>query len=176
MSVRFCLGMLTLIFVFSSCNQPDKTIKESLYVSIDLHIYKNDTIQLFYIDETDNSYTESLSIKQFVEGKNELQTLRYKLPIGVKPKNIRIDLGERSNYHDSIQINNISFSYRDLVLDGNNGKYKEWFDFNQNIYWGTDTLVYKLKVESNFYDPQLNGNKVLNSKLIKLFPPHIYER
>src|SRR5690606_1609011 len=176
MSVRFSLGILTLIFSAFSCNHSSKTITESLQVSIDLQIYKKDTIQLFYITETDNSYTEALSIKQSVEGKDELQTLRYKLPVGVKPKNIRIDLGERSNYHDSIQINNISFSYRDLVLDGNNGKYKEWFDFNQNIYWETDILVYKLKVENNFYDPQLNGNKVLNSKLVKLFPPHVYER
>jgi hypothetical protein len=176
MSVRFSLGILTLIFSAFSCNHSSKTITESLQVSIDLQIYKKDTIQLFYITETDNSYTEALSIKQSVEGKDELQTLRYKLPIGVKPKNIRIDLGERSNYHDSIKIENISFRYRDLVLDGNNGKYKNWFDFNQNIYWETDTLTYKLKVVDNFYDPILNGNKVLNSKLVKLFTPHIYER
>lgn len=176
MSVRFCLGILTLIFCFISCNKTNQIIKESLYVNIDLHIYKNDTIQLFYITETDNSYTEALSIKQFVEGKDELQTLCYQIPVGLKPKNVRIDLGERKNYHDSINIKNISFSYRNLVLDGNNGKYKEWFDFNQNIYWETDTLVYKLKVKDNFYDPQLNGNKVLNSKLVKLFPPDIYER
>lgn len=176
MNPRFSLGILTLVFSAFSCNHNSKTITESLHISIDLHIYKNDTIQLFYITETDNSHTESLSIKQSVEGKDELQTLRYKLPIGVKPKNIRIDLGERSNYHDSIKIKNISFRYRDLILDGNNGKYKNWFDFNQNIYWETDTLTYKLKVVDNFYDPVLNGNKVLNSKLVKLFTPHIYER
>src|SRR5690606_2355589 len=99
MSVRFCLGILTLIFCFISCNKTNQIIKESLYVNIDLHIYKNDTIQLFYITETDNSYTEALSIKQFVEGKDELQTLRYQIPVGLKPKNVRIDLGERKNYH-----------------------------------------------------------------------------
>lgn len=159
-----------------SCNQSDKIIRESLIVTVDLYIYKNDTIQLFYIEKTDDAYTEELSIKQFAEGKNQLQTLRYEIPSGIKPKNIRIDLGERLNYHDSIKIQNITFKYKDLILDGSNGKYKQWFDPNKNIYFGQDSLVYKMNIQDDFYDPQLNGNKTLNKKIVKLFPPDIYER
>lgn len=169
-------GLFFLISGIISCNQSDKIIRESLVVNIELYVYKNDTIQIFYSEKTDDAYTEELSIKKYVEGKNKMQTLRYELPIGVKPKNLRIDLGEQPNYHDSIRIESVSFKYRDLILDGKNGAYKKWFIPNENIYFDKDTLIYKFRVQGDIYDPQLNGNKTLNSKLVKLFRPDIYER
>lgn len=145
-------------------------------ITLRMGVYKNDTIQVFYIKKTDDSYSEELSIKQFVEGKDELQTLNYVLPVGVKPKNIRIDFGERANYHDSIRIENVILKYRDLALDGSRGAYKEWFTPNENIYFDSDTLVYRFQIHNDIFDPQLNGNQLLNTKIIKLFPPDVNEQ
>src|SRR5690554_7289408 len=88
--------------LISSCNQSDRLIRESLIVTLDLEVYKNDTIQLFYILRTDDDYRESLSIKKNIEGKPDLQKVSFQLPETIKPKNIRIDLGSGANYEDSI--------------------------------------------------------------------------
>lgn len=164
------------ILLMSSCNQSDRLISESLIVTLDLEAHKNDTIQLFYILKTDDGYTESLSIKKQIEGKLGLQKLSFQLPETIKPKNIRIDLGSRSGYQDSIRITSINFRYRDQVLDGNNGLYKKWFIPNSNISVSRDSLVYILQAKDEVHDPYLEGNELLNAKLIKLFPPDIYER
>lgn len=168
--------LLVLMLGIVSCKKEEKVIAESMTITLRLGVYKNDTIQVFYIKKTDDSYSEELSIKQFVEGKNELQTLNYELPVGVKPKNIRIDLGETANYHDSIRIEDVILKYRDLALDGSRGAYKAWFIPNENIYFDSDTLVHRLQIHNDIYDPQLNGNQLLNTKIIKLFPPDVNEQ
>lgn len=174
----FFKSICLLVFILGmvSCKKEEKVIEESVTLTLRVGVYKNDTIQVFYIKKTDDSYSEELSIKQFVEGKNELQTIDYVLPVGVKPKNIRIDLGERANYHDSIRIENVIIKYKDLALDGSRGEYKAWFTPNENIYFDSDSLVYKFQLHNDMFDPQLNGNQLLNTKIVKLFPPDVNER
>lgn len=167
---------IIVILLVSSCDQSDRIIRESLIVTLDLEVYKTDTIQLFYILKTDDGYTESLSIKKNIEGKPGLQKVSFQLPETIKPKNIRIDLGNYVDYRDSIRITSVSFRYRDQVLEGSNGLYKKWFTPNSNISFGQDSLVHILQVKNEVYDPYLKGNEVLNSRLVKLFPPDIYER
>jgi hypothetical protein len=148
--------------------------KHHFTISIDLIPYQDHTIQIFYKLNADDSYYEELSLKKNVKANTTLQNLVFELPHGIKPKNIRIDLDEHEN--DSIRVENIRFQYKNLMVNGNRGVYKSWFTFNENITEGKDSLTFHLKRVNNFLDPQLNGNRKLNAKLVKLFLPDIYDK
>ena len=147
--------------------------KNRLKVSVELISYRDNTIQIFYKTKADDRYFEKYSLVKKIKGSKSLQNLIFELPIGIKPKNIRLDLGENENENDSIRLVNVSFHYKNLVVNGNNGIYKSWFIFNPNVIEGKDSLTYHLKRNNSVFDPQLNGNKKLNTKLVKLFPPDI---
>lgn len=144
-------------------------------VSIDMTAYKDNSIQLFYVTKSDDSYSEELSLRKNISGSDQSQRLTFKLPLGVKVKNIRIDLGELANENDSIKLESVRFSYKNHELNGKNGAYKSWFVFNENVLLGKNQMLY-LKKSKGGFDPQLNGNRTLNAQLVKLFPPNIYEK
>jgi hypothetical protein len=150
--------------------------KNRLKVSVELISYRDNTIQVFYKTKADDRYFEKYSLVKKIKGSKSSQNLIFELPIGIKPKNIRLDLGENENENDSIHLVNVSFQYKNRVVDGNNGVYKSWFIFNPNVIEGKDSLTYHLKRKNSVFDPQLNGNKKLNAKLVKLFPPDINEK
>lgn len=157
-----------------SCNANKAKKEEHFKVSIDLIAYHKSTIQVFYKINADGRYFEALSQKKNIMPGASLQQIVFELPYGVKPKNLRIDLGEQEN--DSIRVENIRLRYKNLELNGNHGVYKSWFAFNPNVIESRDGLTYHLKRMNHFFDPQLNGNRKLNAKLVKLFPPDINEK
>lgn len=170
---------LLLIFcgqIIVSCRQKNLENEKNYFkASIDLISYKDNTIQLFYKKKADDRYFEEFSLKKRIKGSTFLQHLIFELPYGIRPKNIRIDLGENENENDSIKIENIRFQYKNCIINGDNGVYKSWFFFNGNLIKGKDSLTFHLKKINTVFDPQLNGNQILNSKLAKLFPPDINE-
>lgn len=170
--------LILLIFcgyIIDSCHEKNKEIEKNRFkVTIDLIAYKDNSFQLFYKMYPDDSYCEALSYIKKIKGSPSSQQLIFELPHGVKPRNIRFDLGEHEN--DSIRLENISFQYKNRILKGNHGLYKSWFIFNPNVIPGKDSLTFHLKVINSVFDPQLNGNKILNAKLVKLFPPDIDEK
>ena len=114
-----------------------------------------------------------IALKKKIKGKTSSQCLSFELPYGIKPKNIRIDLGENENV--SIRLDNIRFKYKNHEIIGDKGLYKSWFAFNENVIKGKDSLTFDIKKVNTIFDPQLNGNRKLNAKLVKLFPPDINE-
>lgn len=168
------LVILLLFFgqISVSCYKKRPQIEKYHFtILIDLIPYQDHTIQIFYKLNANDRYHEELSLKKNVKANTTLQNLVFELPHGIKPKNIRIDLGEHEN--DSIRVENIRFQYKNLMVNGNKGVYKSWFTSNENIIEGKDSLTFHLKRINNFFDPQLNGNRILNAKLVKLYPPNI---
>lgn len=164
---------MVLFFSIWSCNDKTKKEKHSLEATLDVVIYKDEVLQLFYILQTDDGYTEPLSVKTAVKGSPDFQKVNFTLPKGIKPKNIRIDFGEKPGL-DSFKMKEITLQYKDLKLMGERSKFQEWFDFNSNITFDSIKNMYYLKPTSDgFYDPQINGNETLNKRIIKLFPPDI---
>jgi len=125
---------------------------------------------------SDDRYEEKLSLTKKIKGSVSSQQLIFELPYGVKPKNVRFDLGENQNENDSIRLENICFQYKNRIIRGEGGLYKSWFIFNENVVAGKDSLTFHLIKKNTVFDPQLNGNKKLNTMLVKLFPPDIYEK
>jgi hypothetical protein len=171
---------LCLLFIAQtslSCRQKQADVpSEPFEVWVDMTAYKDNSIQLFYVTKSDDSYSEEQSLRKKISGSQKSQRLVFKLPKGVKVKNIRLDLGETANENDSIKLENIRFSYRNLELNGAGGAYKSWFVFNDNVVQGKNNQMLYLKKSNNTFDPQLNGNRKLNALLVKLFPPNIYEQ
>jgi hypothetical protein len=160
-----------------SCYQNKKEIEKYHFkVSIELITYRENTIQLFYIINADDAYSGKLSLSKKTKASPNLQKLIFELPFGVKAKNVRIDLGENENINDCLQIENIRFEYKNRILNGKNGLYKSWFIFNENVIQGKSGNGFCLKKVGDLFDPQLNGNRELNAKLVKLFPPDIHEK
>lgn len=173
---RFLLILLLMLFVklTSSCNGNRAKNKQNHFkVLIDLIAYQDGNVQLFYKLNTDDRYWEKYSLKQSVKQNDSIQTLTFELPKGIRPKNLRVDLGEKEN--DSIRVESMSLRYKNLEINGSRGVYRSWFTFNQNMVVGKDSLTFHLKKVAGFFDPQLNGNQLLNSKLVKLFPPDVNE-
>jgi hypothetical protein len=172
-------NLLLIILILSgliviSCDQKKTQNKENRFIaSIDLTSSQDNTIQLFYKMNADDRYYEAFSLKKNIKGSDSLQHLSLELPYGIKPKNIRIDLGEKEDV--SIKLENVCFQYKNNLIKGDKGAYRSWFTFNQNVIEEKDSLTFHLKRINNFFDPQLNGNRILNAKLVKLYPPNINE-
>lgn len=162
-----------VLFFLNSCRR-QKENKNEFVATIYLKCHNNNSFQLFYKLITDDRYTEEFSIRKNLNGSANIQKLVFVLPKGIKPKNIRFDLGENEN--DSITITNISFQYKNKIINGALDKYKSWFDFNSNVVANKTGTTYYLIRKDNIFDPQLNGNRILNAKLVKLFLPDIYEK
>jgi hypothetical protein len=174
------VGLSLLLFIFAllnlSCNgNKPKNTQNHFKVIIDIIAYQNGNIQVFYTKIAEDAYLEALSIRKVVRSSAKLQSLIFEIPYGTRVKNVRIDLGETANIGDSLRIENIRFEYKDRVVDGKNGLYKSWFTFNENVSKGSDSLTFRLKKVDGYFDPKLNGNRKLNAKLVKLFPPDINE-
>jgi hypothetical protein len=166
--------LLLLVLIIVSCHPKKAQNKKNRFTTtIDLTSYHDNTIQLFYKINADDRYYEKYSLKKKIKGSTSLQHLTFELPYGIKPKNIRVDLGEKENV--SVRLENISFKYKNNEIIGEKGLYKSWFVFNENVIKGKDSLTYNLKKVNTVFDPQLNGNRKLNAKLVKLFPPDINE-
>lgn len=175
--IGLLLCLLLAAQAFLSCRQKQADVpSEPFEVWVDMTAYKDNSIQLFYVTKSDDSYSEEQSLRKNILGSRQSQRLIFKLPKGVKVKNIRLDLGETANENDSIKLENIRFSYRNLELNGAGGAYKSWFVFNDNVVQGKNNQMLYLKKSNNTFDPQLNGNRKLNALLVKLFPPNIYEQ
>ncbi|MCG2610365.1 hypothetical protein LZZ90_02445 [Flavobacterium sp. SM15] len=162
-------------FLGVSCQRKQVKNDASFKTTISLKCSKNNSIQIFYKTVTDDRYYEEFSLRENISASQSLQDLVFEFPQGVKPRNLRIDLGENENENDSVKVQGITFQYKDRLLDGSRGNYKSWFEFNPNVVAGKDSLTYHLIRKNNTFDPQLNGNRKLNAKLVKLFPPDIYE-
>lgn len=165
--------VLFLSVIIFSCNDRRGYEKYSLGTTVELLIYEDMVLQLFYKLNADDSYSESLSIKKPVSANKDFQKVYFELPSGIIPKNIRIDFGEKPGM-DSFRIKEISFKHRDLMLIGDVAKVRTWFDLNTNISYDSikDIFIVKPNPEG-FYDPQFNGNETLSKRLVKLFPPDV---
>lgn len=169
---------LPLIFILStvclfviSCNDRTKTPKSGVEITLDIMLAKDETLQLFYKINTDDGYTESLSIEKPVIGSRDFQKVHFALPVGIKPKNIRIDFGDQPGL-DSLRLREITISYKRLKLKGDINKIQSWFDFNQNIHYNsTNDYFYLEQALDGLYDPQITGNSTLNKRIVKLFIP-----
>lgn len=103
----FCA--LFLIGFFTSCEKNEKT--NSLQVDLDVVINVNDSIQIYYTQNTSVAFVEEQSFWKKVSGSKKNQTISIVFPDSIRPKQIRLDFG-RNMKQPEIILNEITFSYK----------------------------------------------------------------
>lgn len=156
----FFLLSLTLI----SCKNDDKKevttpveeVKVNTFdVTVDLVIKADDDLILYYKDGTNEWFVEDKAVWYGVKGKDDVQSVVFKLPEGVVPNDIRLDIGrnEYKNLKD-IEIKKIAISYLQNKFEIQQDQIGNFFKPNQYITYDTATKLYSFKKDDKGnYDP-----------------------
>lgn len=121
MKTKFLVLFVLVFFTFISCknenaktatkeNQAEKSIDDIFKVSVNALVKKNDNFQLYYIEKSDEMFSEEKSIWIEVKGMDVPQNLIFNLPKDIVPSLIRLDFGVSDNQED-ITISGFEMSY-----------------------------------------------------------------
>lgn len=168
----FKIFVFNFLFMLLSCNKQNK-VEAQFVINMELVSFNDKEIQIFYLLNVDDSYSEENSIKRFVRGSENVQEISFFLENGIKPKNFRIDFDGPSS--DSIELKSFCFKYNDQFFTGNDEMYLDLFEANINVSYDKEKKMFFFEEFDGFYDPAFVGNQYLNSKIVKLFVPNIYE-
>ena len=133
-------------------------------------ITKEDNFQVFYIESEADSHTEQKSVWVKVSPSDYKQEIKFELPEGVYPKNLRIDLGNNKK-QESITINELILKYKKYDFKIKGSDLLKYFKYNDEIKMLSDSLTFKFipilynGVEK--YDPYMVGNKGLENLLLE---------
>ncbi len=171
--IIFAFFALVIIF-FQSCNSSpsednsNKNEKDIVQVVIETKFLQNDRIQLFWINNTTDTFNGEQMQNLNIYGKNDMQKLVFDLPKNARPKNVRIDFGGSNPNQPPISIKNITLKYKTDSIDGDNGKYETMWNGNGSMKYSSESLEYVLAPDNGSFDPILIGNEKLIKELTKL--------
>ncbi len=116
--------LIILALVFYGCNtnklEKDLYKNEKFKVVLNIKISKDDKFQLFYTNRAKGDFNNDNKILKYVSKNVAFQKIIFELPIGVIPKKIRVDLGEKFNIDDLV-IGEITIGYtnKQIKIDEN---------------------------------------------------------
>lgn len=166
MKTKFILVVLLISSFFTSCKNENTDLeKDNVTVTIETVFGKNDYLKISYLKN--GTWSDDNTLSKPIYASNQMQKIEFDLPKGIKPENIRFNVGYNptQNY---VTIKNITIKYKSQIIDGDMGKYSKYFSTNGFIFWDSDYVGYKLAKINNQYDPTLTGNDLLIGKLKKL--------
>ncbi|MBG6111772.1 hypothetical protein IWX84_002660 [Flavobacterium sp. CG_9.10] len=137
MKVKLFFLSLSMILCLISCKKEVKKeqkiddTKNLFKVTLDLVIKKNDTLHLYYAQDSAEDYTEQSSIWLPVEGKEVRQQVTFNLPKDVLPIKVRFDFGvNREN--KGIILNKVKFNYFDKQFIADETNIFNYFRADEN--------------------------------------------
>jgi hypothetical protein len=143
--------IVILLFLLYSCTPPENnTLEVSFYVRDD----KNNNIQLFFSNNFLENYSEENSVKKKTIISEKFQKVNFQLSTAKLPSRIRIDFGEDS-INKSLEIKNLQFSFKGGSKIVPIKKLDEFFLFNENIIYNSNSNVLELKSINGKYDPYM---------------------
>lgn len=122
------ITMLFCIVVFLSCKNDKKTteIKEidvpvkvnTFEVVFDLVATQNDNFHLYYTEDGSINFTEEQSLWYPYTGSNSVQEVKFSLPEGIYPTNLRVDFGYGANPNQKqIALKKFRVTYSDKSFE-----------------------------------------------------------
>ena len=107
-------------------------VSKEFRVSIKGKFSKEDSFQLYYIEDESETYSEKKSIWAKVDPSDASQEVTFVIPNEIYPNNIRLDLGINKE-QVSIDIEEIKLSYKknQLVILGS--EVKDYFALNRHM-------------------------------------------
>jgi hypothetical protein len=167
--------IITLIFTFFSCKNENKNVdnpqlstKDFFKVSLDLIIKKDDSLQLFYLENDMVDYDGNKMVLAVVKGSDNNQEVNFVLPENVLPTQIRIDIGSNKN-QEIIEFKKFGMNYLNKSFSVNDTLIYQYFQPNEQVEWNRKNASAKTIVkEGVFYDPGMSGREVLIDELKKI--------
>lgn len=141
---------------------------ETFDVDLSLVVKQDDSLQLFYRDESMADYEEQNSVWAAVQGSDMAQKISFKLPEDIVPEHIRLDFGKNSK-QDPIEVKEFSMKYYDKVFQVKDTMFYQYFIPNEQIEWDRKAAVAKPIVkEGTVYDPLFYPRGTLDLEIEKL--------
>lgn len=178
MKIKLVLISFFLIVCMVSCKNEAKKeeviseeIKSKTFdVTVDLVVKTDEDLILYYKDGTNEWFVDEKAVWSSVKGKNEVQTVLFKLPEGVLPNDIRLDIG-RNEFKDlkGLEIKKMKISYLDNKFEIQQDQIGSFFNSNQFITYDAVTKLYSFKKDDKGnYDPFFETKPEFYPQLAKI--------
>lgn len=129
---------------------------QDLILRLNIISKKDDYIQLFYVEDYLESFTQEKSIIKKISGSEELQIVEFSIEDNLFPLMYRFDISD-NKHQESILINSISISYRDNEIYIPNNRLLEYLIPNKGISYNSINKEFFLKSFTvqgkEIYDP-----------------------
>lgn len=136
---------------------------EIFRVIINVKVLEDDKFQLFYVDDSsEGKYNINKRTVTYVNGKNEFQSVEFKLPANVLPRKFRIDVGE-NNYETAIDIKEIEIKFNNNLIKINDKVLERFFQPNQYLKKLKNNYM-RIKIDGR-YDPFIDSTPLLIKKI-----------
>lgn len=138
---------------------------ESVFkINLNMVIPNDDTIEVFYLDYDDTTYSYKTKVTKKVTGSSKAQDIEVLLPKDIFPYSLRIDFGLNKSEEDVV-LNSVDMSYEDFNMVLTAEEFHAFFMPNQYINYIKETGVIERKIVDGKYDPYFNARAVLRKKL-----------
>lgn len=173
---KMLLLSLSTLFLSISCSEEKKDLKTekttALYEGVEViveGIFKeNDKISVFYDQNLEKgNFSSDKKVEKMVYGSPVLQKFVFQIPDDEEPSGIKIDLGVNPNQKE-ITLKNISVSYQNDTINGDNGAYLNLFKFKNQLTYDEKRFVFTIQGQEENYNPYLSGMGDFREKLSKL--------
>lgn len=156
--------------LFNSCKE-DKKIEDkpklnNYSIELDLTIKKTDSLQLFYTDSINKDFSEERSLWMAVNGDTVPQLVKFEIPAGIVPNNVRLDFTNKSQ--EIVVFNNLKIGFKDKIFTENDSIIGKCFSINSGVIPvdSLKTIDFNKKLE--IYDPFIYSTETLSAKMVEL--------
>lgn len=143
--------------------------KETFNVAIDLVIKKDDSLQLYYKDESMKDWTFDKCVTSVVKGSDLVQQVMFSLPQDVLPTELRFDLGSNKK-QEEVEIKNFKMKFYEKSFEAKDTLFFQYFYPNEQIEYNRAKAIAKPLVSGDkVYDPIFISRPVLTDQINKLY-------
>lgn len=146
-------------------NQVKKFKDNNLKLYFDLIVQKDDSLQLFYMDEGIPNFTEEYSQWKAIKGSAEKQQVSFVLPEPIIPTAIRFDFGKNKKQND-FKFMNFTMEYHDRKYSSKDSTVVYYFTPNEQLQFESSTMTLNLvNSSSQPYDPFLRSTDLFTKQV-----------
>ncbi|WP_313805903.1 hypothetical protein [Flavobacterium sp.] len=138
--------------------------KETFKVAFDLIIKKDDSLQLYFKDETMKDWVFDKCVTTVVKGSDNVQKVEFALPEDMMPTELRFDFGSNKE-QEEIQIKNFKMQYFQKSFEAKDTLFYQYFIPNEYIDYNRNQAIAKPKVVNGNYDPFAFSREVLTTQI-----------
>jgi hypothetical protein len=152
--------LLIILSLFISCKKEtneNKQVKrftdDTMKIYFDLIVPKDDSLQLFYIDQGIPNFSEEYSQWKAIKGSAEKQKISFTIPEPIIPSAIRLDFGKTKRQED-FKIINCTMEYHDRKYSTKDSTMVHYFSANNQFQYDGATMTLRVvNLPSQPYDP-----------------------